>query len=117
MTVIANILEMHTYTVRQSKQIESNVSLQFPQSSASVDPEAAEGQEEEEEEDPEEQERAGALLQRKTLLHDLGVVDQISQLLQGRGDTGGGPQDASTQPQIKQPHQRQHAKVLCMCVV
>ncbi|KAJ4940623.1 hypothetical protein JOQ06_026920 [Pogonophryne albipinna] len=48
---------------------------------------------------------------RKTLLHDLGVVDQISQLLQGRGGTGGVPQDASTQPQIRQPHQRQHAKL------
>ncbi|KAK1881871.1 Tubulin polyglutamylase ttll6 [Dissostichus eleginoides] len=48
---------------------------------------------------------------RKKLLHDLGVVDQISQLLQGRGDTGGVPQDASTQPQIRQPHQRQHAKL------
>ncbi|XP_010769470.1 tubulin polyglutamylase ttll6 [Notothenia coriiceps] len=89
-------------------------SYHFPQSSASVDLEAAEGQEEEEdeeEEDPEEQERVGALLQRKKLLHDLGVVDQIGQLLQGRGDTGGVPQDASTQPQIRQPHQRQHAKL------
>ncbi|KAF7664977.1 hypothetical protein LDENG_00158880 [Lucifuga dentata] len=41
-------------------------------------------QEEEEEEEKEEQERLSALLQREKLLQDLGVVDQIYKLLQGR---------------------------------
>lgn len=57
-----------------------------------VDPEAAgiqeekqqHEEEEEEEADVEEQERVDALLQRKKLLQDLGVVEQIQQLLQGR---------------------------------
>ncbi|KAK5851215.1 hypothetical protein PBY51_002026 [Eleginops maclovinus] len=97
------------------------LSYHLPPSSASVHPEAAEVREEKQqqqqeeekdkEEDMEEQERAGALLQRKKLLHDLGVVDQIQQLLQGRGDAGGVPQGASTQPQFNQPHHRQHTKL------
>lgn len=78
----------------------------------SVDPEAAEvreeekqqEEEEEKEADMEEQERLDALLQRKKLLQDLGVVDQIHQLLQGRTDAGGVLQDACSS---KQTHQRQ----------
>lgn len=104
----------------------------FPQpclSSVSVDPVAAEvrvekqeeqleqeteerkeEEEEEEETHMEEQERVNALLQRKKLLQELGVVDKIQQLLQGRADGGGVLQeakDACTQQQSHQPHHRQ----------
>lgn len=73
-----------------------------------------EEEEEVEDEDMEEKERVDALLQRKKLLQDLGVVDQIHQLLQGRTEGGGVLQDASdTFPhqQSKQVHQRQQTKV------
>lgn len=90
----------------------------------SVDPEAADVQQEEKQQeeveveeeegvaaaDMEEQERVDALLQRKKLLQDLGVVDQIHQLLQGRIEGGGVLQDAKdtyTHQQSKQTQQRQ----------
>lgn len=57
-------------------------------------------QQEEEEEDAEERERVSALLQRKKLLRELGVVDQLHQLLQGR--TNGGTQQMRTQAQQRQ---------------
>uniref|UniRef100_A0A4W6DZ26 Tubulin tyrosine ligase-like family, member 6 n=2 Tax=Lates calcarifer TaxID=8187 RepID=A0A4W6DZ26_LATCA len=96
-----------------------------PLSSVSVDPEAADVQQEEKQQeeveveeeeegvaaaDMEEQERVDALLQRKKLLQDLGVVDQIHQLLQGRIEGGGVLQDAKdtyTHQQSKQTQQRQ----------
>ncbi len=77
----------------------------------SVDPEAAEvraeEKQEEKEADVEEQERVDALLQRKKLLQDLGVVDQIHQLLQGRTEGGGVLQDGDTHQQSKKAHPRQ----------
>ncbi|XP_034715490.1 tubulin polyglutamylase ttll6 isoform X2 [Etheostoma cragini] len=85
-------------------------------SSVAVPPEAAEPREEkqeqllEEDTDMEEQERVDALLQRKKLLQDLGVVEQIHQLLQGRRDAGGVLQDACTQQQ-RPAHQRQQTKL------
>lgn len=92
-----------------------------------LDFEAAEVQEEEEEEeqgkeekeaDVEEQERVDALLQRKKLLQDLGVVDQIRQLLQGLTDRGGVLQDACSQQQRHQPHQKQQTRVRTIkCVI
>ncbi|KAM8729330.1 tubulin polyglutamylase ttll6 isoform 2-T4 [Acanthopagrus schlegelii] len=93
-----------------------------PPSGVTLEPEAAEvrvekqeqTEEENEEEveerkkaDMEEQERVDALLQRKKMLQDLGVVDQIYQLLQGRLGAGGILQDAhqqSKQAQQKQQH-------------
>ncbi|XP_049420353.1 tubulin polyglutamylase ttll6 isoform X1 [Epinephelus fuscoguttatus] len=72
--------------------------------------ERKEEEEEEEETHMEEQERVNALLQRKKLLQELGVVDKIQQLLQGRADGGGVLQeakDACTQQQSHQPHHRQ----------
>ncbi|XP_023262611.1 tubulin polyglutamylase TTLL6 [Seriola lalandi dorsalis] len=86
-----------------------------PLSSLSVDPEAAgvrkekqeKEREEEEEVDIEEQERVEALLQRKKLLKDLGVVDLIHQLLHGWTEGGGVLQDACTHQQSKQTQQRQ----------
>ncbi|TDG97738.1 hypothetical protein EPR50_G00211180 [Perca flavescens] len=92
--------------------------LQLPSlSSVAVHPEAAEVREEkqeqlleEEDTDMEEQERVNALLQRKKLLQDLGVVEQIHQLLQGCTDAGGVLQDACTQQQ-RQAHQRQQTKL------
>ncbi|XP_026206557.1 tubulin polyglutamylase ttll6 [Anabas testudineus] len=71
----------------------SNCDLKVPPVATVIgDPEAAgiqeekqqHEEEEEEEADVEEQERVDALLQRKKLLQDLGVVEQIQQLLQGR---------------------------------
>ncbi|XP_044036050.1 tubulin polyglutamylase ttll6 [Siniperca chuatsi] len=79
-----------------------------PLSSVSMDPE--EEEEEEKDEDMEEQERVNALLQRKKLLQDLGVVDQIHQLLQGRTEGGGvlrDAKDAYTHQQSKQAYVRQ----------
>ncbi|XP_037611797.1 tubulin polyglutamylase ttll6 isoform X1 [Sebastes umbrosus] len=92
----------------------------LPLSGVALDLEAAEVQEEEEEKeqgkeekeaDVEEQERVDALLQRKKLLQDLGVVDQIRQLLQGLTDRGGVLQDACSQQQRHQPHQRQQIRL------
>lgn len=68
-------------------------------------------QEEEEEADVEERERVDALLQRKKLLQDLGVVDQIHQLLQGRTEGGGALQDARDAYTHQQNQQRQQTKV------
>ncbi|XP_040885483.1 tubulin polyglutamylase ttll6 [Toxotes jaculatrix] len=91
----------------------------LPVSRASVDPEAAgvqeEKQQQEEEEaveaaeaeDMEEQERVNALLQRRKLLQDLGVVDQIRQLLQGRIEGGGVLQDTKDAYTHQQSKQRQ----------
>lgn len=88
-------------------------SLQPPPSRESAEaPEVREKQQQEEEQkeaEMEEQERVNALLQRKKLLQDLGVVDQLHQLL--RGPAGGGrvPQDAKdsgTQQPSQQAHQR-----------
>lgn len=59
--------------------------------------------EKEREEEKEEQERLNALLQREKLLRDLGVVDQIYQLLQGRTTGGGHP---LLRAQGTHPHQR-----------
>ncbi|XP_069373287.1 tubulin polyglutamylase ttll6 [Paralichthys olivaceus] len=70
----------------------------------SEDPEAADVQAEKEEEeeevaaDVEEQQRVDALLQRKKLLQDLGVVEQIQQLLQGRTQAGKDSQRPRKQP-------------------
>nr|XP_046233164.1 tubulin polyglutamylase ttll6 isoform X2 [Scatophagus argus] len=85
----------------------------LPLFSVSAEPEAGgareEPQDEEEEEEGkeaemEEQERVVALLQRKKLLQDLGVVDQIHRLLQGRTDGDGVLQDGHQQG--KQAHHR-----------
>nr|XP_020460368.1 tubulin polyglutamylase TTLL6 isoform X2 [Monopterus albus] len=69
-----------------------------PLSSVMVDPAATEVQEQKQQQEAEadrvEQERIDALIQRKKLLQDLGVVDQIQQLLQGRTEGGRVPQDA-----------------------
>ncbi|XP_067344925.1 tubulin polyglutamylase ttll6 isoform X2 [Channa argus] len=76
-----------------------------------VDPEAVgvqgekQKQEEKEKADVEEQERVNALFQRKKLLQDLGVVDQVHQLLHGL--IGGGralpdAKDPYTQSQLRQ---------------
>lgn len=72
-----------------------------------------------------EQERVHALLQRKKLVQELGVVEQLRQLLQGhtaaaaaatatavggvreRQEGGGILQDSSSQQHSKQAHQRQ----------
>lgn len=55
---------------------------------------------EEEEEDAEERERVNALQQRKRLLQELGVVDQLHQLLQGH--TSAGSQQTRAQVQQRQ---------------
>ncbi|XP_038591113.1 tubulin polyglutamylase ttll6 isoform X1 [Micropterus salmoides] len=99
----------------QTQAPDSNCDPQpLPLSGASLYPEAAdvrEEKEEDKEEDMEEQERVNALLQRKKLLQDLGVVDQIHQLLQGRTEGGGVLQDAKDacthHQQSKLAHQRQ----------
>ncbi|KAI3365462.1 hypothetical protein L3Q82_010553 [Scortum barcoo] len=80
---------------------------QPPLLSSVSDPEAAEVREEEKEADMEERERVDALLQRKKLLQDLGVVDQIHQLLQGRTGGGGALQDADNHQPSKKAHPRQ----------
>nr|XP_040032835.1 tubulin polyglutamylase ttll6 isoform X1 [Gasterosteus aculeatus aculeatus] len=99
--------------------------LPHPPSSVPKDPEAAEVQEdkqqqreeeeevkeeaveeeEEGEDEAEERERINTLLQRKKLLQDLGVVDQIRQLLQDRTGGGGVPKEACAQQQSQRAHQ------------
>lgn len=66
---------------------------------------AADVQEEEVEEEL--QERLDALLQRKKLLQELGLGDQLHQLLQGSAEGGGVPQDSSTQQQSERTHHTQ----------
>ncbi|XP_068161743.1 tubulin polyglutamylase ttll6 isoform X2 [Antennarius striatus] len=91
-----------------------------PLSSVSVELEAADVQEEkqqqqreeeeqEKEAEMEEQERLDALLQRRKLLQDLGVVDQIHRLLRGHKEGQGVLQNAkeSTHQPSQQAHQRQ----------
>ncbi|KAM8836403.1 tubulin polyglutamylase ttll6 isoform 1-T5 [Spinachia spinachia] len=67
--------------------------------------EEEEKEEEEEEGEAEERERFEALLQRKKLLQDLGVVDQIQQLLQGRTGGGGVPKEACARQHSQRAHQ------------
>ncbi len=74
---------------------------------AEVQEEKQEQQEEENEAEMEEQERVDALLQRKKLLQDLGVVDQIQQLLQGHAEGRGVVQDGCSLQQSEQAHHRQ----------
>lgn len=70
--------------------------------------------EDKEKEDMEEQERVDALLQRKKLLQDLGVVDQIQQLLQGRLGGGGVLQNAHHQSkQVQQRQQQPKVRAYC----
>lgn len=111
---------MHTGGYIYSEVIKRNemkcvaASLQPPPSRESAEAtevreEKQQQEEEQKEAEMEERERVNALLQRKKLLQDLGVVDQLHQLLQG--PTGGGrvPQDAKdggTQQQSQQAHQR-----------
>lgn len=86
-------------------------SLQPPPSRESA--EASEVREEKRQQE-EEQERVNALLQRKKLLQDLGVVDQLHQLLQGPTGRGRVPQDAKdsgTQQQSTQAQRPQPLKV------
>uniref|UniRef100_A0A3Q3EZ03 Tubulin tyrosine ligase-like family, member 6 n=1 Tax=Labrus bergylta TaxID=56723 RepID=A0A3Q3EZ03_9LABR len=103
----------------QTQPPKSDSDLQPPPlSSVPLHPEAAEVQEvkkqqeveeEEEEEreaDEEERERLDALLRRKKLLQDLGVVDQIHQLLQVQRKGGRVNKDACSHQQCKPAHQR-----------
>lgn len=99
------------------------VSLQPLTYSPSVKPvevqEELHGDQEEKQAELMEQERVLALLQRKKLVQELGVVEQLRQLLQGhtaaaaaggvreRGKGGGILQDSSSQQHSKQAHQRQ----------
>lgn len=101
-----------------------------------MDPEAAEVREKEEEQwegedekekekekeneaDMEEQERINTLLQRKKLLKELGVVEQIQQLLQGRREGGGVPlhvRGVCKQQQSEQVHESlEETKVGARC--
>uniref|UniRef100_A0A3P8S2X3 Tubulin tyrosine ligase-like family, member 6 n=1 Tax=Amphiprion percula TaxID=161767 RepID=A0A3P8S2X3_AMPPE len=85
-----------------------------------LDPEAAgvkeeeQRGEEEEEEEVEEKERLNSLLQRKKLLEDLGVVELIQQLLQGRAEAGGvqDGKEVCSQQQSNQANQRQQQNKL-----
>ncbi|XP_024913778.1 tubulin polyglutamylase ttll6 [Cynoglossus semilaevis] len=85
-----------------------------PLSGPSEEPEVAQVCEEEEDEDKreeedqeeagklEEQERVHLLLQRKKLLQDLGVVEQIQQLLQGQSQGGGVLEESCSHQQRQQ---------------
>ncbi|XP_072229363.1 LOW QUALITY PROTEIN: tubulin polyglutamylase ttll6 [Leuresthes tenuis] len=100
---------------RQPERLSYRVVVQSPLSGTSVDPESAEVREEEqpegEEADMEDQERVNALVQRKKLLEDLGVVDQIHQLLQGRAEGGGVLQDVHVACRHQQAQQRSEQKL------
>lgn len=67
-------------------------------------------EEEEGEDEAEERERINTLLQRKKLLQDLGVVDQIRQLLQDRTGGGGVPKEACAQQQSQRAHQTRQVR-------
>lgn len=82
----------------------------MPPATVEVPQQARKAREDEVEEEKEEQERLSALKQREKLLRDLGVVDQIYQLLQDRTTGGGDPPHAKgSHPhhRSKQAQQRQ----------
>ncbi|XP_068592901.1 tubulin polyglutamylase ttll6 [Cebidichthys violaceus] len=96
---------------QQQQQQEEEKEKQQQQQQEQEQEEEEEEEEEEEKADVEEQERVDVLLQREKLLQDLGVVDQIHQLLQGRTDGGGVLQEACSQQQSRPAHQRRQTRL------
>ncbi|CAG5903479.1 unnamed protein product [Menidia menidia] len=74
--------------------VQSPLSGVFPEA-AEVPEEDQKEREEAEEAEKQDRERVESLLERKKLLEDLGVVDQIHQLLQRRAEGGGAPPGAT----------------------
>lgn len=96
---------MHSQRGNKNKLNQTSVSLQSSPSSIPVESDTAEIQEAKrlEEEDKEEQERVAALLQRKKLLQELGLVEQLRRLLQGCTEGGAVMEDDSIQQSKAQP--------------
>lgn len=93
---------MHTQRGNKNKLNQTSVSLQSSPSSIPVESDAAEAKLLEEEE-KEEQDRVAALLQRKKLLQELGLAEQLRRLLQGCTDGGAVTKDDSIQQSKAQP--------------
>lgn len=87
---------MHTQRGNKNKLNQTSVSLQSSPSSIPVESDAAEAKQLEEDE-KEEQDRVAALLQRKKLLQDLGLAEQLCQLLQGCTEGGAVMEDDDIQ--------------------
>lgn len=90
---------MHTQRGNKSKLNQTSVSLQSSPSSIPEESDAAEIREatQPEEEEKEERERVAALLQRKKLLQELGLVEQLRRLLQGCAEGGAVMEDDNVQ--------------------
>lgn len=90
---------MHTQRGNKNKLNQTSVSLQASPSSIPVESDAAEiGEAKQlEEEEKEEQDRVAALLQRKKLLQELGLVEQLRRLLQGCTEGGAAMEDDNIQ--------------------
>lgn len=99
---------MHTQRGNKNKLNQTSVSLQSSPSSIPVESDAAEIREAKqlEEEEKEERDRVVALLQRKKVLQELGLVEQLRRLLQGCAE-GGAVMEEDSIPQFKAQARRQ----------
>lgn len=105
---------MHTRRGNKNKLNQTSVSLQSSPSSIPVESDAAEVREAKrlEEDEKAERERVAALLRRKKLLQELGLVEQLHRLLQGCTQGGAATEeeeeeeDGSRRPAKAQPPRR-----------
>lgn len=110
---------MHTQRGNKNKLNQTSVSPQSSPSSIPVESDAAEVREAQqlEQEEKEEQERVAALVQRKKLLQDLGLVEQLERLLQGCTEGGAVTEDdSSQQPRAQAQHKTKARAVLSSSV-
>lgn len=106
---------MHTQRGNKNKLNQTSVSLQSSPSSIPVESDAAEIREAKqlEEEEKEEQDRVAALLQRKKLLQELGLVEQLRRLLQGCTEGGAVMEDDNIQqPKAQARHKMKVRRVV-----
>lgn len=103
---------MHTQRGNKNKLNQTSVSLQSPPSSLPVESGAAEVREgkQSEEEEKEERERVAALLQRKKLLQELGLAEQLHRLLQGCTAGGAVVVEGSIQQSREQAHHKEKVR-------
>lgn len=105
---------MHTQRGNKNKLNQTSLSPQSSPSSIPVESDAAEVREAKrlEEEAKEERERVAALLQRKKLLQELGLVELLHQLLQGCTQAGAVTEDDNTRPPKAQAPRKMKVSVV-----
>lgn len=105
---------MHTRRGNKNKLNQTSVSLQSSPSSIPVESDATEVREAKrlEEDEKEERERVAALLQRKKLLQELGLVEQLHRLLQGCTQGGAVTEDDNSRPAKAQAPRKMKVSVV-----